>query len=340
MQPLLDMVLESIPGPEVDPDAPLQMLVTTLDWSEFVGRIAIGRITGGHDQEGPDGRPDEGGRRASPSRACTQLYTFDKLGRVEVDEVTAGDVCAVVGIEDVEIGDTICHREHHRPLARLHVDEPTLEMVFTINSSPVRRPRRQVRHQPPASRAAVQGAGAERRPPRAADRRQRRLRRLRPRRAAPVGADREHAPRRLRAVGRQAARSFSRTIDGETHEPFESLVVEVPSDKLGSVMELVGAAARRAGRDARPRRLHARPVHHSGPRADRPAHAAAQRHAGHGRHSPPLRRLQADDRRSAAAGQRRVHLDGHRPGQRLRPEHAAGAGRPVRHAQRRGLRRA
>src|SRR5438309_1105448 len=104
MQPLLDMVLESIPGPEVDPDAPLQMLVTTLDWSEFVGRIAIGRITGGSIKKGQTIAMMKAEGKVTESRV-TQLFTFDKLGRVAVNEATAGDVCAVVGIEDVEIGD-------------------------------------------------------------------------------------------------------------------------------------------------------------------------------------------------------------------------------------------
>src|SRR6266480_793298 len=112
MQPLLDMVLEAVPGPEVDPDAPLQMLVTTLDWSEFVGRIAIGRITAGTIKKGQTIALMKSEGRVTESRV-QQVYIFDKLGRVEVEEVTAGDVCAVVGIEDVEIGDTICHREHH-----------------------------------------------------------------------------------------------------------------------------------------------------------------------------------------------------------------------------------
>jgi GTP-binding protein len=135
VQPLLDMVLESVPGPEVDPEAPLQLLCTTLDWSEFVGRIAIGRINSGTIKVGQTVAVMKSGGRVSESRV-TQLFTFDKLGRVMVEEVTAGDVCAVVGIENIEIGDTICHREHPRPLPRLTVDEPTLEMIFTINSSP------------------------------------------------------------------------------------------------------------------------------------------------------------------------------------------------------------
>jgi GTP-binding protein len=238
IQPLLDMVLEAIPGPEVDPDAPLQMLVTTLDWSEFVGRIAIGRIKSGSIKVGQTVAvmKDEG--RVTEARV-TQLFTFDKLGRVMVDEVTAGDVCAVVGIENVEIGDTICHREHHRPLPRLHVDEPTLEMIFTINSSPFsgregkyvtnrqlrerlfkeleRNVALRVRQVEGSDAFAVSGRGVLH---------------------LSVLIENMRSEGYELSVGKPKV--ILKEISGETHEPFESLVVEVPSDKLGSVMELVG----------------------------------------------------------------------------------------------------
>ena len=238
MQPLLDMVLEAIPGPEVDLDAPLQLLVTTLDWSEFVGRIAIGRITGGAVKKGQTVAVLKADGVFTESRV-QQLYTFDKLGRVEVDEVTAGDVCAIVGIADVEIGDTICHRDHHRPLERLHVDEPTLEMVFTINSSPFagregkyvtnrqlrerlfkeleRNVALRVRQIEGSDAFAVSGRGV-----------------------LHLSVLIENMRRESYELSVGKPKVILKTIDGETHEPFESLVVEVPSDKLGSVMELVG----------------------------------------------------------------------------------------------------
>src|SRR5688572_16546097 len=239
LQPLLDMVLEAVPGPEVDPEAPLQLLVTTLDWSEFVGRIAIGRITGGAVKKGQTVAVLKAEGVVTESRV-QQLYTFDKLGRVEVDEVTAGDVCAIVGIEDVEIGDTICHREHHRPLPRLHVDEPTLEMIFTINSSPFagregkyvtnrqlrerlfkeleRNVALRVRQVENSDAFAVSGRGV-----------------------LHLSVLIENMRRESYELSVGKPKVILKTIDGEVHEPFESLVVEVPSDKLGSVMELVGA---------------------------------------------------------------------------------------------------
>ena len=117
MQPLLDMVLEHVPGPEIDADAPLQMLVTTLDWSDYVGRIAIGRIQSGTLRRGRHGGADAGRRPDRCTAKVTTVYLFDKLGRTEVEEATAGDIAAVVGLPDVEIGDTISDAENPPRLA-------------------------------------------------------------------------------------------------------------------------------------------------------------------------------------------------------------------------------
>ena len=238
IQPLLDMVLESVPGPEVDEGAPLQMLVTTLDWSEYVGRIAIGRIQAGTVKKGQTIALMKSEGRVTESK-IQSLFVFDKLGRVEVEEVTAGDVCAIVGIEDVEIGDTICHREHHRPLERLHVDEPTLEMIFTINSSPFagregkyvtnrqlrerlyreleRNVALRVRQEENSDAFVVSGRGV-----------------------LHLAVLIENMRRESYELSVGKPKVILKKIDGQLSEPFESLVVEVPSEKLGSVMELVG----------------------------------------------------------------------------------------------------
>ena len=123
MVPLLDMILEKIPGPEVEPDAPLQMLVTNLDWSDYVGRIAIGRIQCGTMKKGQtvDLAKDEG--RVVPA-TIANLQIFDKLGRIDTEMASAGDIVAVVGLTDIEIGDTICNRGELNALPRLRVDEP------------------------------------------------------------------------------------------------------------------------------------------------------------------------------------------------------------------------
>jgi len=136
MVPLLDMVLSVVPGPEVDESASLQMLVTTLDWSEYVGRIAIGRIQSGVVRQGQTIALMKSGGRVEEAKVV-QVHTFDNLGRVEVSEAHGGDVVAIVGISGVEIGDTISDPSVRRAMPRLSVDEPTLEMLFTINSSPL-----------------------------------------------------------------------------------------------------------------------------------------------------------------------------------------------------------
>ncbi len=135
LHPLLDLILERVPGPQVDVDAPLQMLVTTLDWSDFVGRIAIGRIHAGKITRGQTVALMQADDRTTTGKIA-QLYVFDKLGRVEVEEATAGDIAAVVGLEKVEIGDTIADAEQPVALPRLTVDPPTLQMVFGVNTSP------------------------------------------------------------------------------------------------------------------------------------------------------------------------------------------------------------
>ena len=111
------MVLDSIPGPEIDADSPLQMLCTTLDWSEYVGRIAIGRIHSGRIKSGQRVALMQSGDRTTMAK-ITNVQVFDKLGRADVEEATAGDIAAVIGLENIEIGDTISDAEQPRALAR------------------------------------------------------------------------------------------------------------------------------------------------------------------------------------------------------------------------------
>ena len=135
-----------------------------------------------------------------------EVHLFDKLGRVPAEEATAGDIAALVGLEDVTIGDTVSDPQDRRALPRVTVDEPTIQMVFSINTSPfVGREGKYVTSQHLTATAA-QGAGTKRCPPRRADGQHGFVPGVRPRRAAPFGADRNDAPRRLRALDRQAAR--------------------------------------------------------------------------------------------------------------------------------------
>jgi GTP-binding protein len=129
IEELVEEILERVPPPADDPAGPLQMLVTTLDSSDYTGRIAIGRVFSGVLEVC---RRDGGVTRMRP----VKILRFEGLGRVQVDRIEAGDLCALEGLPGVEIGDTIADVENPRPLPRVAVDEPTLDMIFRINDSP------------------------------------------------------------------------------------------------------------------------------------------------------------------------------------------------------------
>jgi GTP-binding protein len=238
MQPLLDLMVEKIPGPDVEPDGPLQLLVTNLDWSEYVGRIAIGRIQSGTMSKNQQVDLAKKNDVIAPAQIA-QLQAFNKLGRVEIENAKAGDIVAVTGLEEIEIGDTICRRGEVVPLPRLTVDEPTLEMVFSINSSPLagrdgkyvtnrqlkmrlekeleRNVALRVRQVENSDQYAVAGRGV-----------------------LHLSVLIETMRREGFELSVSKPRVVLKEIDGKLHEPFETLSVEVPSDKMGPIMELVG----------------------------------------------------------------------------------------------------
>ena len=238
MAPLLDMLLEKIPGPEVEPDAPLQLLVTNLDWSDYVGRIAIGRIQSGTMTKGQsvDIAKDEG--KITPAQIAN-LQMFDKLGRIDIEQATAGDIVAVVGIENIDIGDTICNRGEVNALPRLRVDEPTLEMIFSINTSPL---------------AGKDGKYVTTRQLKM--RLEKELERNVALRVRPIvgseafavcGRGVLHLSILIETMRREGfemsvgkPRVVLKNIDGELQEPYEVLNIEVPTEKMGPIMEMVG----------------------------------------------------------------------------------------------------
>jgi len=238
MQCLLDLVLEAIPGPTIDVAAPLQMLVTTLDWSEYVGRIAIGRLDSGSVAKGQTVAVMKADK--AKTSKVVEVHVFDKLGRRQVDEATAGDVVALVGLDDVDIGDTISDDAHRHAMPRLEVDPPTLEMVFSVNSSPL-----------------VGRSGKYLTSRHLRERLYRELERNVALRVAPAEAAEAfvvsgrgllHLSVLIETMRREGfelsvgkPRSITRVNDGEVEEPFETLVIEVPPEKLGPVMEIVGS---------------------------------------------------------------------------------------------------
>ena len=131
---LLDTIISEIPAPtQLEGDA--QMLITSLDFSSYVGRIAVGRVHRGTLREGMDIALCKKDGSVSKQR-IKELHTFEGMGRKKVSEVSSGDICAIVGLENFEIGDTVAAVENPEPLPRIAIDEPTMSMTFTINDSP------------------------------------------------------------------------------------------------------------------------------------------------------------------------------------------------------------
>ncbi|MBT8308039.1 MAG: translational GTPase TypA [Maribacter sp.] len=134
IEPLLDMVIEHIPTFSAQ-EGTTQMLITSLDFSSFTGRIAIGRLQRGSLREGQHISLVKRDGSIVKSK-IKELFTFEGLGRIKVKEVTTGDICAIVGLEGFEIGDTIADLENPEGLKTIAIDEPTMSMLFTINDSP------------------------------------------------------------------------------------------------------------------------------------------------------------------------------------------------------------
>jgi GTP-binding protein len=238
VRPLLDLVLEKIPGPVVRPDDPLQLMVTSLEWSRYVGRIATGRIAAGRIKSGQQIAL----MRADGSKTMAKIdkvQLFDNLGRSDSDEAQAGDIVAVTGLPDPEIGDTIADPTNPVALERIAVDEPTLSMKFTINSSPL---------------AGQHGKFVTSR-----NLRDRLYRELQSNVALRVEEteDKEsfkvsgrgvlHLAVLIETMRREGyelsvgkPEVITREINGKKCEPYELLEVDVPSADLGPVMELVG----------------------------------------------------------------------------------------------------
>ena len=242
LRPLFDVIINKVPPPEVDGDAPLQMLVVSLEWSDYVGRIGVGRVVAGKIKKGQRVallKHVDGQIRRSDEKV-QQLYTFDRLGRKETDEVAAGDICAVVGIAEIHIGDTLADPENPVALPPITVDEPTLEMIFRINDSPF--------------------AGQDGQYVTSRQLRDRLMKELESNvalrvREDEVKRDEFHVAGRgilhlgillenMRREGYELSvgkpRVLNKEINGKTHEPIEYLTVDVPSTSIGPVMELVG----------------------------------------------------------------------------------------------------
>lgn len=233
---LLDMVLEHIPGPTIEINTPFRMMVTTIEWSEFVGRIAVGRILSGRIKPGDRiALLKDGGKSVVDSVDNVQL--FDKLGRVDAVEASAGDLVALIGLPDPEIGDTLCDIGTQSALPRISVDDPTLSMVFTVNDGPL--------------------AGKDGKYITSRNIRDRLFRELESNVALRVAQGNEkdkfnvsgrgvlHLSILIETMRREGfelcvgkPEVIRKQVEGKWHEPFELLEIDVPACDVGSVIEL------------------------------------------------------------------------------------------------------
>ncbi len=234
--PLLDAIVEHIPAAPVN-EGTLQMQITSLDYSSFVGRIAIGRVHRGTIKEGQPITLIKRDGKLVKSRV-KELYTFEGLGKVKASEVKSGDICAVVGIEGFEIGDTIADFENPEQLPVIKIDEPTMNMLFTINNSPF--------------------FGKEGKIVTSQRIKERLLKEMEKNLALKVvetespdawlvyGRGILHLSVLIETMRREGyelqvgqPQVIVKEIDGQKCEPIESLIVDVPADVSGKVIELV-----------------------------------------------------------------------------------------------------
>ena len=240
--PLFETILNYIPAPEADMEAPFQMLVSSIDYNEFVGRIAIGRIERGTVKQNQEiavcnfHQPD-----AAPQKAkATALYQFDGLGRVPVTEATAGNIIAMSGIGEITIGDTICAPDAVEPIEFVKISAPTIEMTFSVNDSPFAGKEgkfvtsRQIRER--LFRETMKDVSLRVTETDSTD-------------AFNVAGRGEMSLSILIETMRREGYEFQvspprvlyQEIDGKMCEPVERLVVDVPSDSVGAVIEKIGA---------------------------------------------------------------------------------------------------
>ena len=237
LRPLFDLIISALPGPLSDPSAVVQFQVNNLDYNDYVGRLAIGRIVSGEL------------RSAGLYSLCrldgsqipckiSQLYSWKGLKRVEIESAQAGDVVAVAGIEEIQIGETVSDREMPKPLPAIRVDEPTIAMIFGVNTSPWSGREGQY----VTSRRIRERLWAELR------------------KNVSLRVEEMDSPDSFRVMGRgelqlailietmrregyelQVSKPvvITRDIDGKAHEPMEQLFIDVPEEYIGVVSQLL-----------------------------------------------------------------------------------------------------
>jgi GTP-binding protein len=237
LKPLFDLILSTIPAPEGDPQGILQLLVTNIDYNDYVGRLAIGKIFSGTVKVGNHVAMVTHDQKLVKTK-ITSIFTFQGLERIDATEIAVGDIVALAGLEGINIGDTITDIENPKPLPRITVDEPTISMVFSVNTSPF---------------SGLDGKYVTSR-----HLRERLEKELLYNVAIRVAFDN---PDSFKVMGRgelqlailiemmrregyelsvSMPETITKEVDGKLHEPMELLVIDIPEDFVGVVTQQVG----------------------------------------------------------------------------------------------------
>lgn len=236
--PLFKAIVATVPPPSYDETAPLQFLVTSLDWDDYVGRLAIGRIFNGHLKKGQTALLMHQSGESSRVKV-SHIFGYQGLKRLGIQEAGPGDIIALSGVDDVWIGDTLTEPDNPRPLPRIHVDEPTISMVFSINTSPMAGREgkyltsRQLKDR--LEKEALTNVAIRVEPTESAE-------------AYKVSGRGELQLAILIEMMRREKFELSvgkpevivRQIDGVRHEPVETLYVDCPEEFIGSVTQMLG----------------------------------------------------------------------------------------------------
>ncbi|MBM63123.1 MAG: translational GTPase TypA [Acidobacteria bacterium] len=238
LRPLLDTIVERMPPPSGNPEAPLQVLVANLDSSDYLGRIAIGRVVNGRVALGDQVAVSKLDGALEHTKV-TKLYVFDGLGRTEVADAAAGGIICLAGIDDITIGETITNADDPKPIPPLHIDEPTVSMVFGVNTSPLSgQDGRYVTSRNLRDRLARELVGN-----------------------VSIRVEETDSPERMKVIGRgelqlsilvemmrregyeiQVSRPeiVTRRVKGRIEEPVEELIIDVAEDYQGVVIAQLG----------------------------------------------------------------------------------------------------
>jgi GTP-binding protein len=241
LTPILDQMIKSVPGPEVQPDRPLQVMITNFQFDEYVGRIGIGRIVAGTAKSKMQVAVVKMADGAVKKGVIKRLDVFEGLGRIEVQEAAAGDIVAIIGIEGVDIGDTITDPDFPVPLPAIEVDEPTVNMEFAVNDSPFGGREgeyvtsRQIRdrlHKAKEADVALRVAPGD-----STD-----SFRVSGRGILHLGILIENMRREGYEFAVSSPEVIFKVIDGRKCEPVESVAVDLPAELTGKAIELLGNA--------------------------------------------------------------------------------------------------